>query len=107
VTRKDYSDATIALAREAARLLPETAKTRFILGSLLLARGRASEALEPLQWAASREPRNVYARMNLGETYLGLGRPAEAAREFQAVLAVDPGNAQAQARLKLLSGQGR
>lgn len=107
VGRKDYSDATIALARDAARLLPDTTKTRFILGSLLLARGRPAEALEHLEWAAGREPRNVYARMNLGETYLGLRRAPEAAREFQAVLALDPGNAQAQSRLKLLSGQAR
>ena len=107
VARKDYSDATIALARESVRLMPEAAKPRYLLGSLLLARGRAAEALESLEWAAAKEPRNPYERLNLGEAYLSLGRGAEAAREYQAVLAVDPGNAQAQARLRLLSGQGR
>ena len=101
--RRDFSDATLALAKRLDETLPDTPKVRFYLGSLLMARGRPAEAAPVLEWVASRLPGHVWARVNLGEAYLALGRRADAAAQYRAVLQLDPNNAVAQRRLAELA----
>jgi Flp pilus assembly protein TadD len=105
VMRRDYSDATLALAQRLDRELPDLPKTRFFLGSLLMARGRPAEAVAPLEWVASRQPNLVWGRMNLGEAYLALGRRAEALEQYRAALELEPSNAQAKTRIEQLSAK--
>ncbi len=104
VRRRDFSDKTIALARDVARRAPTMGKARFLLGSLLLTRGFAAQAVPELEAAASLEPRRAAARINLGNAYLALGKTAQARAQFQAALTADPSDAATAARLQSLGG---
>lgn len=90
VGKRDFSDATLSLAKQLSSDFPDMTKVRFLLGSLLLARGRPAEAVAPLEETVSREPSHAWAHQNLGEAYLALGRRDDAARQFRAALAIDP-----------------
>ncbi len=100
--RREVSEESLALAERVGRRFPQNPKARFILGSLLLARGRSAEAVGHLEWVVAREGGQVWARVNLGTAYLSLGRREEAARELRAALALDSNNPQALAGLKAL-----
>ena len=102
IAKKDYSDASLALARAAAARFPGMAKARFLYGSLLLVKGRPAEAAGELEWVVAHDPSRAWAHVNLGGAYQALGRRADAVREFQAALALDPQNLAARERLKAL-----
>src|SRR5256885_3022917 len=50
VVKRDYSEATLALAQRLDKDLPDSPKVRFFYGSLLMARGRPADAVAPLEW---------------------------------------------------------
>jgi tetratricopeptide (TPR) repeat protein len=102
IGRRDYSDPVVAAAASIARRAPQVAKARFVYGSLLLARGRASEAVPELEAAVAREPGRTAGRVNLGNAYVSVGRAADAAAQFHAALGAEPGNPAALAGLKAL-----
>jgi tetratricopeptide (TPR) repeat protein len=104
IARRDFSDKTLALARSVAARAPKMAKARFLLGSLLLTRGLAAQAVPELQAAAELDPKRAAAPLNLGNAYLALGRADEARTEYRRALAADPSNAAAAARLQALGG---
>ncbi|MFI5347850.1 MAG: tetratricopeptide repeat protein [Elusimicrobiota bacterium] len=102
VGARDYSDRTVALAASIARRVPESPKARFLYGSLLLARGRAADAVPELEAALARERGRAAGHVNLGTAYQLVGRRTEAAAQFQAALQIEPGNATARERLTAL-----
>ena len=95
VAKRDFSESTLALAVKVAASLPEVPKARFLLGSLLLVRGRPGDALGHLEWVVAHQPGQAVAYINLGQAYMALGRTADAQAQFRAALGVDAGNAQA------------
>jgi tetratricopeptide (TPR) repeat protein/O-antigen ligase len=100
--RRDSSDRILALAASVCRREPELLKGRFLYGSLLLARGRAADAVPELEYVVARYPGKSSPRVNLGMAYRALGRGAEAQAQFSAALAAEPGNAQLRAQLRAL-----
>ncbi len=104
IARHDYSDATLALAGRTAGALPASARARLLLGSVLLARGRAADALAPLEWAVARDAADPWAHANLAEDYWALGRRADALGQMRAAVSLDPANSGLQQRLKILAG---
>jgi len=102
VARRDSSDRVLALSASIARREPELLKGRFLHGSLLLARGRAAEAVPELEFVVARVPGRAAVRLNLGAAYRALGRLGEAQAQFQAALAAEPGNQQVRDQLKAL-----
>ena len=102
IARRDYSEQTLALSRRLDQELPDNAQARFFLGSLLMARGQAAQAVAALAFAAERQPGNVWVHVNLGEAYRLLGRRDEARAEYRAALGVDAGNPVARQRLSEL-----
>ncbi|MDE2510724.1 MAG: tetratricopeptide repeat protein [Elusimicrobia bacterium] len=102
VAARDYSDRTVALAASIARRLPESAKARFLYGSLLLARGRAADAIPELEAAQARESGRAAGHINLGTAYQVAGRTADAVAQFREALRLEPGNAVARQRLTAL-----
>lgn len=100
--KHDYSEQTLALAKKLDARLPDNPRARFFLGSLLMARGRAAEAVPVLEWVVDKQPGHVWARMNLGEAYRALGRLDSAAAQFRAAADLDPNNALARQRLSEL-----
>ncbi|MBI3553313.1 MAG: tetratricopeptide repeat protein [Elusimicrobia bacterium] len=102
VAKRDFSDATLNLAVGLGAALPSVPKARFLLGSLLLIRGRQGDAVGHLEWVVARQPEHVVARLNLGQAYKLLGRREEAVAQFRAALGLDPGNAQAKQLLESL-----
>ena len=103
VAGKDYSDATLSLAARVAAQFPEMAKAQFLYGSLLLMKGRAAEAVKPLDWAASHGEGRAWVHTNLGNAYRSLGRSAEAIGEFRKALSIDPQNSAARDGLRALA----
>ncbi len=102
VGRRDSSDRTLALAASVVDREPKLLKGRFLYGSLLLARGRAADAVPELKYVTERLPTKAAPLLNLGAAYRALGREAEARVEFQAALAAEPGNPQVLAQLRAL-----
>ncbi|MBI4677949.1 MAG: tetratricopeptide repeat protein [Elusimicrobia bacterium] len=102
LTTADYSERSLELAVKTAQALPESSKARFMLGTILLARGRYQEAALHLEWASSRDPGLLGARLNLARAYMRLSRKGDAARELSAVLALDPANTDARMGLSAL-----
>ena len=85
----------------------DNAPTRYELGAVLAATGRASEAIAEYRRALDRNPNHLGTLTNLGVALAGQGRMDEAARYFERVIAVDPENADAHANLGLaLAGRG-
>jgi tetratricopeptide (TPR) repeat protein len=103
VGARDFSDRTLKLAASIARRTPDSAKARFLYGSLLLSRGRTADAVPELEAAVAHETTRAAGRVNLGAAYQALGRQSDAAEQFAAALRLEPGNVQAQERLKALS----
>lgn len=100
--RRDSSDRVVALAASVTRREPSLLKARFLYGSLLLARGRAADAIPELEYVVARLPSKAAPRMNLGAAYQSLGRGAEALAQFQAALAAEPNNPQVREQLRAL-----
>jgi tetratricopeptide (TPR) repeat protein len=101
---KDYAavgrgfQAEAALRRAMALPLAipaDRARAAILLGELLVARGRAGDAIAPLQRAAAWAPRSVPARLLLARALRALGRDAEARRRIDQALAIDPRSAEA------------
>jgi len=65
------------------------------LGNCLLQRGRAAEAVAPLQKALALRPDYGPAHFNLGNAWLQVGRIDDAVAEFQKLLAMQPASAEA------------
>jgi len=102
VSRRDSSDATLALAASIARREPAILKGRFLYGSLLLARARPADAVPELEFVAERMPDKAAVRLNLGAAYRALGRLAQAQAQFQAALSAEPNNPQIREQLRAL-----
>lgn len=84
-------DELVELYREAARLFPEDAEAQLRLGSaLLLAGGRAEEAMTPLQESARLRPEDARPQVLLGLALVALERHAEAVSAFEEALRLDP-----------------
>ena len=85
----------------------DNAPTRYELGAVLAATGRAGEAIAEYRRALDRNPNHPGTLTNLGVALAGQGRMDEAARYFERVIAVDPEDADAHANLGLaLAGRG-
>ena len=100
-----YEEAEEMLRRALEGL--DNAHTRYELGAVLAATGRAGEALVEYRRALDRDPNHLGTLTNLGVALAGQGRMDEAARYFERVIAVDPEDADAHANLGLaLAGRG-
>ncbi len=102
VARQDFSDRTLTLATQVARGAPKISKARFLLGSLLLARGLVKEAIPELEAAVALDPTRVTGRVNLGIALQAAGMPHEAEYQYRAALALEPGSPAALQRLATL-----
>lgn len=103
LARRDYSESTLSLARRLDAELPDNPKIRFLVGGLLMARGRPAEAVSALEWVVARQPAHLSARLNLGEAYRALGDAGRAAAQYRAAAALEPSNELARRRLSELS----
>ena len=66
-------------------LEPASADANWLLGKVLLAQGKAAEALKPLEAAASGDPNDTQKRYQLARAYQQLGRKEDAERELAEV----------------------
>jgi len=69
------------------------------LGSLLLERGRAQEAVDALEKATAMAPRNAFCHLKLGIAYRQLGRLEESQEQLTRATALEPENATAHYQL--------
>ncbi len=99
VSRGDWSGRSLQRAASLAQRRPSLLKARFLYGSLLLANGRAADAVVELEGVVARDLRRAAPRVNLANAYLALARTAEAEAQLRTALALDPGNAAIRARL--------
>jgi Tfp pilus assembly protein PilF len=89
------------MLRKALQIDPTLAKTHFFLGTSLKAQGRYDEALQHLQQASDRYPRDRVVLNQLGRVlFLKREYPAATAA-FRKVLAIDPEDLQAHYNLML------
>ncbi|MHB2025266.1 MAG: tetratricopeptide repeat protein [Elusimicrobiota bacterium] len=105
--RRNDSDAALALARKTAESFPQAAAPKFILGTILLARGRRQEAVPLLEWVVQRNPRNERACINLASAYEASGLLGPALSMWQRVLSLNPANAIARQRITAIQGISR
>ncbi|HVQ29587.1 MAG TPA: tetratricopeptide repeat protein, partial [Vicinamibacteria bacterium] len=71
--------------RAAARLDPGYAAPRILLGTSLMALGRAAEAKAPLQQAVKLAPKDPLARQQLAQAYERTDNPAGAVEQYRAL----------------------
>lgn len=91
---------SIALFREAVRLVPSRATYHFQLGTALATNPRWSKEAEKHLLEATRfEPMNAQIFLRLGGIYRDLGLQKRAEAQFRHVLAIDPSNTVAEAAL--------
>ncbi len=102
VGARDWSERTLSVAADLSRRFPDMPKPRFILGTLLLAKGKLPEAAAELEKVASLDMLGPSPRLNLAGAYLGMGRKEEGVAMLRSALALDPGNATARAQLQAL-----
>lgn len=81
---------------EAVRLAPQIAEGHDALGSVLIALGRAAEAIPELEKAAKQKPHDPTVEGDLARAYTGAGQGTKAIPHFEAALklAKDPENAE-------------
>lgn len=91
---------TAASIRDLSRV--ETPEQQGKLGSLLLSKGKARQALEPLQNAAQGDPGRLEWRYRLGCCELELGRPAQALEWLEDVVAREEEHAFGAAIMRLI-----
>jgi len=74
--------------QHAAQLMPQDAKTKWLLGVALENSGKLAPAIEQYQAAAAIQPDDFQTRFALGRALLAAGRPAEAEPELRKGLAL-------------------
>lgn len=74
----------VSLLQKAASLDPSLADPHYMLGNLLLSKGKAQEAVVELETAARLDVKSSNIRYALARTYRRLGRNEEALKEAQA-----------------------
>ncbi|MGH8112455.1 MAG: tetratricopeptide repeat protein [Rhodanobacteraceae bacterium] len=89
--RSDYAGALTAFAA-ALKARPNDAGALEARGFVLRRQGNFDTAIEALQQALARDPRNTELSFELGVTYMMISRYTEAAAALQHALALDPGN---------------
>ena len=102
IARKDFSDATLELARKVARTFPDALKPSLYAGNLEAVHGHPDLALAWLEPLTAKEPRNAALWQNVGEVYLRLGRRDDALRAYRSAVQFDPGNEAVRRRLDQL-----
>ncbi|MCB9593643.1 MAG: tetratricopeptide repeat protein, partial [Sandaracinaceae bacterium] len=93
--RRERLDDAERVIDAALRRRPDAPALNGVRGSVLLARGRASDALAPLRAAAEALPRDAVVRADLGRAAQLAGQAAEATSAFEAALAIDANNSRA------------
>lgn len=91
LARGDFRGAASLLA-DAARLVPEDARTANAYGRALLGLGSRDRALVQFERAARLDSGVVAFRLDYAKSLAAAGRVREAAREYEAVAALEPGN---------------
>ncbi|MGH8154102.1 MAG: tetratricopeptide repeat protein [Rhodanobacteraceae bacterium] len=89
--RSDYAGALTAFAA-ALKARPNDAGALEARGFVLRRQGNFDTAIEALQQALARDPRNTELSFELGVTYMMISRYTEAEAALQHALALDPGN---------------
>jgi Flp pilus assembly protein TadD len=82
--------AAIVPLQRAAELMPEDARTKWLLGIALEATKKDAAAIEQYQAAEKLDAKNVEIRNSLGFALLRAGRAGEAETEFRAALSLLP-----------------
>ncbi len=80
--------AAVEPLRQAAELLPDQKRPRFLLGMALERSGKLDSAIEQYQLARDLDPKDFEIRFSLGRALLRAERPAEAEVQFRAALAL-------------------
>lgn len=97
----DPAGAAAAL-QKAAQLVPDDARTKWLLGTALEDSGKLAPAIEQFEAAEKLDAKDAEIRISLGQALLSSGRAKEAFAAFQDALASQPaGPALAQAHLGL------
>jgi len=99
VSKGNWSVKSLNRASALVQRRPTFLKAHFLLGSLLLANGRAAEGAAALEKVVARDPQRAAPRVNLANAYLALGRQPDAEAQLRAALALEPGNPAIRARL--------
>jgi Flp pilus assembly protein TadD len=87
--------AAIAPLQHAAELMPEDARTKWLLGIALEATKKDALAIEQYQAAAKLDAKNVEIRNSLGFALLRAGRTGDAEAAFREALSLQPAGAAA------------
>lgn len=87
--------AAIGPLQHAADLMPEDARTKWLLGVALEATKKDALAIEQYEAAEKLDAKNVEIRNSLGFALLRTGRAGEAEAEFRAALSLSPAGAAA------------
>ena len=87
--------AAIEPLQHAAELMPEDARTKWLLGIALEATKKDSQAIEQYQAAAKLDAKNVEIRNSLAFALLRTGRAGDAETEFRDALSLQPAGAAA------------
>ena len=103
--RKGERSRALELAAELMQHHGERPRVLALYGSLLLAAGRAGEAVPVLERLAAARPRDAAAHYRLGQAYLAADRAAEAAKAFRQTLELEPDFLPAVASLTLLEAR--
>jgi Tfp pilus assembly protein PilF len=88
-------DDAVALARRAAAAAPDNPDAQGALGALLVQSGAAEQALAPLAFALSRQPRNAGLHNSRASALQALGRFDEALAAYDKALAAGPAHPEA------------
>jgi Flp pilus assembly protein TadD len=103
--RNENLDLALKYAQTAKAVLPDAAPISDTLAWVYYKKDLAPLAVEPLQHAISRDPKNATYHYRLGLVYLKTGDSAKAKQAFQQSLAISPSfpqAADAKARLAAL-----
>jgi len=89
-----HSEALLAQGAQQAvaamKFLPEDPWILTKLGLVLMQTGEASDAIEPLEYAARLEPNRAGSRVNLANAYKEAGQTGKAIGELERAIALDP-----------------
>lgn len=82
--------AAVAPLQKASELLPEDARTKWLLGTALEKSGKIGPAIEQFQAAQKLDDKDVDVRESLGYALFGAGRFAEAETAYRGALSLQP-----------------
>ncbi len=82
--------AAIAPLQKAAELLPEDARTKWLLGTALEVSGKLTLAIDQYQAARKLDDKDPDIRTSLGHALLGAGRPGDAEAVYRGALSLHP-----------------